>query len=131
MSIATKTVPPQGAAAIHDEEGAVAPRYIPAWALPQEDIDSLMAAGVGAAPDIIYARGEPADPSLDFDAFNMMDCTLILFEVGFCRDLGCHQKYTEKTDKYLLLLTALRKYWGRVEFVCIPIGHVGTTSSTP
>ena len=86
-----------------------------------------IAVDLEAAPDIIYARGEPADPSLDFDAFNMMDCTLILFEVGFCRDLGCHQKYTEKTDKYLLLLTALRKYWGRVEIVCIPIGHAGTT----
>jgi hypothetical protein len=124
VSIDTKTLPPQGAAAIHDEEGAVAPRYIPAWALPQEDIDSLMAAGAGAAPDIIYARGVPADPSRDF---NRNDCTLILFEVGFCRDLGCHQKYTEKTDKYLPLLTALRKYWGRVEFICIPIGHAGTT----
>ena len=88
MSIDTKTLPPQGAAAIHDEEGAVAPRYIPAWALPQEDIDNLMAAGAGAAPDIIYARGVPADPSLDFDAFNMKECTLILIEVGFCLDLG-------------------------------------------
>ncbi len=58
----------------------MAPRYIPAWALPQEDIDSLMAAGAGAAPDIIYARGVPADLSLDFDAFNRKDCTLILFE---------------------------------------------------
>jgi hypothetical protein len=69
----------------------------------------------------------PADPSHDFDALNRMDCPRILFEVGLCRDLGCHQKYTEKTDKYLLLLTALRKYWGRVEFVCIPIGHAGAT----
>jgi hypothetical protein len=58
-----------------------------------------MAAGVGAAPDIIYARGVPADPSLDFNALNRMDCTLVLFEVGFCKDLDCHQKYTEKTDK--------------------------------
>jgi hypothetical protein len=86
-----------------------------------------MAIGARAAPGIIYARGVPADLPLDFDAFNKKDCTLILFEVGFYRDLGCHQKYTEKTDKYLPLLTALRKYWGRVEFVCIPIGHAGTT----
>ena len=103
----------------------MAPRYIPAWALPQEDLDSLMAAGAGAAPDIVYARGVPADPSSD--AFNKKDCSLILFEVGFCRDLGCHEKYTQKTEKYLPLLTALRKYWGRVEFVSIPIGHAGTT----
>jgi hypothetical protein len=95
--------------------------------LPQEDIDSLMAAGAGAAPDIIYARGVPSDSSLDFDAFNKKDCNLILFEVGICRDLGCHRKFNEKTDKYLPLLTALLKYWRRVEFVCIPIGHAGTT----
>ena len=127
MSIDTKTLPTQGAAAIHDEEGAVAPRYIPAWALPQEDLDNLMAAGAGAAPDIVYARGVPADPSSD--AFNKKDCSLILSEVGFYRDLGCHKKYTQKTDKYLPLLTTLRKYWGRVEFVSIPIGHAGTTLS--
>jgi hypothetical protein len=44
VSIDTKTLSKQGAATIQDEEGAVAPRYIPAWALPQEDLDSLMAA---------------------------------------------------------------------------------------
>ena len=69
----------------------------------------------------------PTDPSSDIDGFKRKDCSLILIEVGFCRDLGCHQKYTEKTDKYLPLLTALRQYWGRVEFVCIPIGLAGTT----
>ena len=90
VSIATKTLPLQGTTTIHDEEGAVAPRYIPAWALPQEDLDNLMAAGAGAAPDIVYARGVPADPSLDIDAFNKKDYSLILIEVGFCRDLGCH-----------------------------------------
>jgi hypothetical protein len=110
-----------------DVEGVVAPRYIPAWALPQEDLDSLIAAGAGAAPDIVYARGMPNNASSDFNAFNRKDCTLLLFEVGFCRDLGCHEKYKQKTDKYLPLLTALRKYWGRVELVCIPIGHAGTT----
>jgi hypothetical protein len=127
MSIDTKTLPAQGAAANSDEEGAVAPRYIPAWALPQENLYSLMAAGAGAAPDIVYARGVPADSSSDMDAFNRKDCSLILFEVGFCRDLGCHEMYIQKTDKYLPLLTALRIYWGRVEFVSIPIGHAGTT----
>ena len=24
-------------------------------------------------------------------------------------------------------MTALRRYWGRVDLVCIPIGHAGTT----
>jgi hypothetical protein len=41
--------------------------------------------------------------------------------------LKCHDKYTQKIDKYLPLLTALRNYWGRVELVIIPIGHAGTT----
>jgi hypothetical protein len=125
VSIDTKTLPRQGASTIYDEEGAVAPLYIPAWALPQEDLDNLMAAGAGAAPVIVYTQGVPADPSSG--AFNKKDCSLILFEVGFCRDLGCHEKYTQKIDKYLPLLIALRKYWGRVEFVSIPIGHAGTT----
>jgi hypothetical protein len=105
----------------------VAPRYIPAWALPQEDLDNLMATRARAFPDVVYARGVPADPSPDIDAFNRKGCSLILIEVGFCRDLGYHLKYTEKTDKHLPLLAALRKYRGRVEFVCIPIGHAGTT----
>ena len=55
------------------------------------------------------------------------DCSLVLFEIGFCRDLGCHEKLAEKTDKYQPLLRALRRYWGRVELICIPIGHAGTT----
>ncbi len=113
---------------MHDEEGVAAPRYIPAWALPQEDLDNLIAAGAKAAPDIVYARGVPANPSSDFNDFSKKDCTILLvFEVGFCRDLGCHEKYNEKTDKYLPLLTTLCKYRGRVELVCIPIGHAGTT----
>jgi hypothetical protein len=54
MSIDTKTLLSQGVAAIHDEEGTKAPRYIPALVLPQEDLDNLMAAGAGAALNIIY-----------------------------------------------------------------------------
>jgi hypothetical protein len=49
-----------------------------------------MAAGAEAAPDIVYARGVPADTSPDIDAFNMKDCSFILIEVVFCRDLDCH-----------------------------------------
>ncbi len=102
--------PPQGSATIHDEEGAVAPRYIPAWALPQQDLDSLMSIGAEAANDIVYAQGVPADPNPDINAFNRKDCSLILIEVGLCRDLGCHEMYTAKTDKYLPLLNKLRRY---------------------
>ncbi len=83
VSIDTKTLSTQGAATIHDEEGAVAPRYIPEWVLPKKDLDSLREAGAGAAPDIIYAIGVPADPSSDWDAFDRKDCSLIVFEAGF------------------------------------------------
>jgi hypothetical protein len=86
-----------------------------------------MAARAGAAPDIIYAREVPADPSPGIDSFSRKDCPLILFEIGFCRDLGCHKKLKEKIDKYTPLVTTLRHYWGRVDLVCIPNGHAGTT----
>jgi hypothetical protein len=82
---------------------------------------------VGAAPDIIYARGVPADPTPDPASFDRIGGFLILCNLGFCRDLGCHDKLTKKTEKYHPLLCALRKYWGRLDLVCIPIGHACTT----
>ena len=127
MPIDTKTLLSQGVGATHDEERTKAPRYIPAWVLPKEDLDSLITAGAGAAPDIIYTRGEPADPSPGIDSFNRKGCSLILFEIGFCTDLGCHKKLKEKTDKYNPLMTTLRRYWDKVDLICIPIGHAGTT----
>jgi hypothetical protein len=108
VSIDTKTLPLQGEAETWDEESMAAPRYIPACVLPQEDLDSLRAAGAGATPDIIYARGVPADPTLDYGSFDRKNCFLILFEIRFCRDLGLHDKRTKKTEKYNLLLCALR-----------------------
>jgi hypothetical protein len=87
----------------------------------------MFEAGHGTAPDLIYARGVPNTPSPDPTSFNIMQCTLILVEIGFCRDLGCDIKFDEKTEKYSPLIAALRKYWGRVEFVAFPIGHAGTT----
>ena len=69
----------------------------------------------------------PADPTLDPDSFDLKDYSLILFEIDFYMNLGCQEKLTMKTEKYNCLLCALRRYWGRVELVCIPIGHVGTT----
>ncbi len=62
-----------------------------------------------STPHIVYARGVPADPNPDINAFNRKNCLLILIEVVFCRDLGCYEKYTAKTDKYLPLLNALRR----------------------
>ncbi len=67
-----------------------------------------MATGAGAAPHIIYARGVPANPTPDPDSFDRKDCSLILFEIGFCRDLGFHEKIIEEADKYHFLLCALR-----------------------
>ncbi len=92
---------------IHNEEDKKAPRYILAWVLPQENLYNLMAAGVGATPDIIYARGVPADPSPHIDSFNRKDCSLILLEIGLCRGLGCHKKLNEITEKYNPLVTTL------------------------
>ena len=71
---------------------------------PQEDLDSLRAAGAGAAPCIIYARGVPADPSPDHASFDRKNCFLILFEIGLCSDLGLHEKRSMKTEKYHPLL---------------------------
>ena len=127
MSIDTKTLPIQGEATGYDEKGVAAPRYIPAWVLPKEDLDSLMAVGAGATSDIIYARGVPTDPTLDPEFFACKNRSLVLFEIGFCRDLGCQEKLTNKTDKYNPLLYALRRYCGLAELVCIPIYHAGTT----
>jgi len=116
----------QGEAEKWNEEGVAAPRYILAWVLPQEDLDNLRAAGAGAAPDIIYVCGVPADPTSDHDSFDRKDCSLVLFEIGVCRDLGLYDKRTKKTEKYHPLLCALRRYWRRLDLVCIPIGHAGT-----
>ncbi len=86
-----------------------------------------MAAGAGATPDIIYARGVPVDPSPDPTSFDRKDCALILFEIGLCRDLGCQGRLTKKIEKYNPLFCALRRYWGHVDLVCIPIGQACTT----
>jgi hypothetical protein len=54
-------------------------------------------------------------------------CTLIITEARFCKDLGCDGKLTKKIEKYSPLISAPEKYWGRMEFVTVPIGHMGTT----
>jgi hypothetical protein len=52
----------------------------------------------------------PAEPSPDIDSFYRKDCSLVLTEIGFYKDLGCHKKLKEKTDKYNPLVTTLRRY---------------------
>ena len=100
MYIDTKTLPTQGEADTRGEEGVAALRYIPACVLPQEDLDSLITAGAGVAPDIVYARGVPIDPSPDPASFDRKDFPLVLFEIGFCKDLGFQDKLIKKTEKY-------------------------------
>ncbi len=63
----------------------------------------------------------------DLATFDQKACNLILIEVGFYRDFGCHERLQEKTTKYTPLVNALKTVWGKVDFVTIPIGHAGTT----
>jgi len=67
----------------------------------------MFEAGHGTAPDLIYARGVPDAPSRDPTSFKRRQCTLIIVEIGFCRDLGCEIKFEKKTEKYSPLLAAL------------------------
>jgi hypothetical protein len=107
-----------------------APRSIPEWVLPREEMQELYASGHGTAPDLIYARGVLDSPIPDPSSFNKKLCTLIIIEVGFYRDLGCVTKQEAKTKKYSALINALERHWGRVEFVVLPVGHCGTTLTT-
>jgi hypothetical protein len=108
-------------------ECTTAPTRIPEWILPLETQDALFAAGHGTAPDLIYARGVPDTPEPDPTTFDRKNCNLLVSEVFFCRDFGCHERLQVKTTKYAPLINALRAVWGKVEFVAIPIGHAGTT----
>jgi hypothetical protein len=100
---------------------------LPDWVLSHEETQALHAAGYGTGPDLIYARGVPDSPSPDPTSFSKKLCTLIIIEIGFCRDLGCEEKRETKINKYIPLVMELRKHWGTVEFVAFPIGHAGTT----
>ena len=75
-----------------DTECTSAPTRIPAWILPLETQDALFAAGHGTAPDLIYARGVPDTPEPDPTTFDRKNCNLIVNEVFFCRDFGCHER---------------------------------------
>jgi hypothetical protein len=87
----------------------------------------LFEAGHGTAPGLIYSRGVRDSPSPDLTSLDKKQCTLIIIEIGFCREFGCVEKLEEKTSKYAPLLAALGRYWGRVELIAFPVGHAGTT----
>ncbi len=42
-------------------------------------------------------------------------------------DIIDYAKKTRSSALYSPLIAALRRYWGRVEFIAFPIGHAGTT----
>jgi hypothetical protein len=71
-------------------------------------MEALFRAGHGTAPDLIYAGGVPNTPSPEPITFDRKKCNLILIEIGFCQDFGCQKRLQEKTDKYTLLVTALK-----------------------
>ena len=113
-----------------DSERTEALIRIPEWVLPHETHDALFAVGYGTALDLSYARGVPDTPLPDPSTFNRRKCNLILVEVGFCRDFGCHTMHQEETAKYALLVTALKAVWEKAELVTVPIGHAGKTLTT-
>ena len=117
-------------AATGDAECTVAPSRIPDWVLPREETQTMFEAGHDTTPDLIYARGIPDTPSPDPTSFDRKQCTLIIDEIGFCRDLGFDVKFDKKTEKYSPLIAALRRYWGRVEFIVFPIGHADIKLTT-
>ena len=86
-------------AAEGDAECTEAPTRIPPWVLPPNETKKLFEDGHGTAPNIIYAKIIPATPDPDLNNVNKMRFTLILVEVEFCRNLGCDNKLTEKTEK--------------------------------
>jgi hypothetical protein len=90
-----------------------------------------MAAEAGAAPDIIYVRGLQAKASPNIDFFNRKECFLILFEIGFYMGLGCHKKLKEKTEKYILLVTALRRHWDGSTSYASPSATPAQLPTTP
>ena len=98
-------------AAAGDEECTAAPSRISDWVLPHDETHMLIEAGHDPTPDLIYARGIPDTPSSDPTSFDKKQCTLILVEIGFCRDLGCAVKFDKKTEKYPPpLIATFRKY---------------------
>jgi hypothetical protein len=114
-------------AAEGDAKCTAAPCRIPEWILSHEEIQELHAVGHGTTPDLIYVRRVPDSPSPDPASFNKKLCTLIVVEIGFCRDLGCEDKIEAKTNKYIPLIAALKKHLGTVEFGAFPLGHACTT----
>ena len=104
----------QERAAEWDEECTTAPRYIPEWVISAEKLAPLRRRKLGIVPDLIYARGLPNVPNPDPKTFDKSKCSLLIVEVGFCRDLGCEEKREKKRTKYQPLIDLLATEWGQV-----------------
>ncbi len=86
------------------------PRRIPDRVFLPEETHELFQTGHYTAPDLIYARGVPASLSTDPILFDKTQCTVILIEIGLCRDFGCDIKIEKKIEKYSPLIAALKRY---------------------
>ncbi len=75
-----------------DSECTEAPSRISGWILPLETQEALFKERHETAPDLIYARGIPETLSPDPNTFIRKKFNLILLEIGFCRDFGCHER---------------------------------------
>jgi len=110
-----------------DSECTEAPTRILDWILSLETQEALFREEHGTAPDLVYVRGVPDTPAPDQNTFDRKQCIMIIIEIGFYQDFGCHKRLQEKTVKYAPLVAALKAVWGKVEFMAIPDGHAGTT----
>ena len=94
-----------------DSHFTAAPGRLLDWVHSTEETQELYSAGHRTTPDLIYARGVLDSPHSDPTSFNKKLCTLIVVEIGFCRDLGCGTKIETKTKKYSPLIAVLNRYW--------------------
>ena len=93
---------------VGDLECTEVPTRIPDSILALETQETLFRAGLGTARDLIYARGVPDTPSPDPSTLESKKCNLILIEVEFYQDFGCHKRLQEKTAKNAPLVAALK-----------------------
>jgi hypothetical protein len=93
------------------------------WFLPTEETQYT-------TTNLVHARCKPDTHLPGPTSFDQNRCSILIEEIGVCRDLGCDDKIVEKTAKYYPLIAALKNYLGKVDFIDIPIGLAGTTIVT-
>ena len=103
-----------------------APRRLPEWLLPGDISDALREVAAGVTPDIVMVHGVSDVLLPDPTTYDRSKCRVVIIEVGFCADLRCAAKLQQKRDHYEPLVAELRKTWGEVILVLLPIGNAGT-----